>query len=109
MLRAGSTKPRLVEVWHLGDFAISRGLFLKTENAFKRSSEFTLSSGGIVGTLVVTIPTHIDWRRVGTRIRVLYIVEFSSAEGSNLDVRKGACWKDGLDKCAAKIVEDAKI
>ena len=69
---------------------------------------FALSSGGKAGTLVVTIPTNVDWRQVGKRTQVLYTVEFSSTEGRNLGVRKGSCWEDELEKCAAQIVQDAK-
>jgi hypothetical protein len=106
---ADSTKPTLVEVWHLGDDSLSQGLFLTVENAFKHSPEFTLSSGLKTGTLVVTIPTHVEWRRVGQRTRVLYKVEFSSTEGRNLSVRKGTCWDNEMEKCAAHIVNDAKV
>ena len=105
---AESTKPRLIEVWHLGDDALSQGLFLTVENAFKHSPDFTLSSGRKAGTLLVTIPTHVDWRRDGKRTRVLYTVEFSSIEGRNLGVRKGSCWDNELEKCA-DIVKDATI
>ena len=81
---ADSKKPRLVEVWHVGDDSLSQGLFLTVENTFKRSQDFALSSGRKPGTLVVTIPTNVDWRQVGKRTRVLYAVEFSSTEGRNL-------------------------
>lgn len=106
---AASTKPRPVEFWHVGDDVLSERLADQTESFFKRSPNFTLSSGRKPGTLIVTISRNVEWQKVGKRDRVHYTVEFSSTDGQKLGVRTGSCWDDNLATCAAQIVKDAKV
>jgi hypothetical protein len=110
VMGAASAKPTLVEFWHVGDDALSEKLADRIEAAFNRSPDFTLSSGRKSGTLVVRIPTNVVWKRqISKRGRALYTVEFSSTDGRNLGVRTGSCWDDALEKCAAQIINYAKI
>ncbi len=106
---ADSAKPTLVEVWSGGDDSLTKGLRNVLENAFKSSSDFVLSSGKKPGTLIVTIPTHVEWKRAGTRTKVFYTVEFTSADNQPLGTSTGSCWDDALTKCATKIITDARV
>jgi uncharacterized protein (DUF1697 family) len=104
-----STKPIPVEFWHTGDDGLSQKLAYQVERAFERSTDFTLRDERRPETLVVRIPTNVDWNKVGKRTQVLYTVEFSSADNQTIGVRKGSCWEDQLAKCTAQILRDAKI
>jgi len=104
---AASTKPTLVEVWSGGDDSLTTGLRNVLENEFKSSSDFVLSSGKKPGTLIVTIPTHVEWKRAGKRTKVFYTVKFTSVDNQPLGISNGTCWDDGLTKCADKIIKDA--
>ena len=106
-VEAGSAKPMLVEVWSGGDDGLTLRLRDAVENAFKASSAFALSSGKRPGTLIVTIPTNVIWKQVGTRTQVLYAVEFTSINSQPLGTGAGSCWDDALAKCATKIVKQA--
>jgi hypothetical protein len=104
---AASTRPTLVEVWSGGDDSLTTGLRNVLENAFKLSSNFVLSSGKKPGTLIATIPTHVEWKRAGKRTKVFYAVEFTSVDNQPLGISKGSCWDDVMTRCANKIVRDA--
>jgi hypothetical protein len=103
-----SRRPTLVEVWRGGDDALTVRLADAIEDKFRRSPDFTLSSGRKPHTLVVTIPTNVDWKQVGDRTRVLYTINFSSDTVPNLGSSSGACWADTLAECAADVVKHAK-
>jgi hypothetical protein len=62
-LYAGPAKPTPVEVWTGGDDGLTQGLRFAIENKFKSSSDFVLSLGKKAGTLIVTIPMHVAWRK----------------------------------------------
>lgn len=104
-----SAKPALVEFWHVGDDGLSQKLADRVENAFKTSPDFILSSERKPGSLIVTIPTNVEWKRVGKRTQVLYRVEFASADNKIISNTTGSCWDDKLAKCAAQIVKAATI
>jgi hypothetical protein len=108
-MEAGSPKPTPVEVWSGGDDGLTQSLKVAIENAFKSSPDFSVSYGKKPGTLIVTIPTHVQWKHVGRRTKVIYTVEFASVEEYKLGSQKGSCWDDTLAKCAAQIVKDAKV
>jgi hypothetical protein len=103
--------PTLVEVWCVGDDALTHGLRDALENAFKSSADFQLSSGKKPGTLVVTIPTNVVWKQAkqaDKRTKVLYRVEFASADDKTISRSTGSCWDDALTKCADRIVKEAR-
>jgi hypothetical protein len=103
--------PTLVEVWCVGDDGLTHGLRDAVENAFKSSSDFQLSSGKKPGTLVVTIPTNVVWKQAkqaDKRTKVLYGVEFASADNKTISKSTGSCWDDALTKCADRIVNEAR-
>jgi hypothetical protein len=107
LLAADSAKPTLVEVWSGGDDGLTLRLRASLEDGFKSSSAFVLSSGKKPGTLIVTIPTHVEWKQVGKRTKVLYKVNFASVDNQPVGSSEGSCWDDALTKCADKIVKDA--
>ena len=106
-LEAHSTKAIPVEVWPGGDDGLTLRLRASIEEEFKSSSAFALSSGKKPGTLIVTIPAHVGWKRVGKRMKVLYSIQFASINGKPLGRSKGSCWDDVLTKCSEKVVSDA--
>jgi len=106
-VEGASTRQTLVEVWSGGDDGLTLRLKDTLEKAFKSSDAFTLSSGKKPGTLIVTIPTHVAWKQVGERTKVLYTVDFASVDKQPLGSSKGSCWDDTLTKCTSKIVKDA--
>ncbi len=100
--------PTLVEVWCGGDDGLTIKLRDALEDAFRSSSAFRLSSGKKPGTLLVTIPSNVEWKQFGSRTQVLYAVEFTSADDAKLGSSKGSCWDTKLEKCATQVVKDAK-
>lgn len=100
--------PTLIEVWRVGDDGLTVKLGDAIEAAFRSSPEFELSTGNRAGTLVVAIPTNVHWSQVGTRIRITYSVDFSSAKDRGLGASKGSCWASVISNCAQHILYDAK-
>ena len=105
---SASPVPILVEVWCSGDDALTIRFRDAVENAFRQASDFQLSAGQKPATLFVTIAKNVGWIQVGKRIKVLYIVQFSSAEDHSLGTSSGSCWDYTLAKCASRIVHNAK-
>jgi len=98
-----------VEVWCGGDDGLTSRLRDALELEFAGSQKFTLSSGKKPGTLLVTIPTNVDWKVVAKRTKVLYRVQFEFAnDNASVVSRKGSCWEDQLSRCAADIVHGAE-
>ena len=105
---AAQQRPTLVEVWSGGDDGLTIRLRDAVEHAFSTSPDFQMSSGKVMGTLLVTIPTNVGWKRIGKKTRVLYKVDLSVAGGKNLGERTGACWDDDLQSCSKSIVKDSR-
>ena len=106
---SGEARKVPVEVWCAGDDGLTRQLRDALENRFQASSEFQLSSGKRPGTLLATIPTNVQWREVGGRTRVVYVVNFTSIDGLKLGRSKGECWDSEVGKCAERVFGDAKV
>ena len=107
-VEAVATEPTLVEVWCGGDDGLTIRLRDALENAFKSSPRFRLSFGKKPKTLIVSIPTNVEWNKVGKKTQVLYTVEFSSADNQKIGTSTGSCWDNAFAKCAAQIVKDAE-
>jgi hypothetical protein len=105
---ATPAEPTRVEVWAVGDDGLTLRLRDALEGAFRSSPDFTLSSGKKQGTLVVTIPTNVEWKKKAGRTKVLYTVKFTSIDDQNLGTSSGSCRENALTKCAAQIVTGAK-
>lgn len=80
-LYAAPAKPTEVEVWTGSDDGLTQRLRDAVESKFQSSSDFVPSRGKKPGTLIVTIPTHVEWTQNGERTHVRYKVEFSSSDG----------------------------
>lgn len=104
---ASAATPVPVEVWRGGDDGLTSSLADAVEKAFNSSSDFALSTGKKRGTIVVTIPTNVDWTKTFGRVKVIYRVTFDSADGKRLGARSGSCWESALQKCARQIVREA--
>ena len=102
MCRA-SSKPTFVEVRVVGDDGLTQHLRDAVESKFRSSFDFVLSSVKKPGTLIVTIPTNVEWTQSGTRTRVLYKIEFSSSDGAAIGKSRGSCWDDNFTACADQI------
>lgn len=98
-----------VDVWCGGDDAYTQGVCDAVEKAFASSPDFDFNSETKPGTLVVTIPTNVDWKQIGKRTRVFYTVEFTTVDDKKLRTRKGKCWNDDFARCANQIVKQARI
>jgi hypothetical protein len=107
-LYAAQAKPTVVEVWTGGDDSLTQHLRYEVENKFKSSSDFVLSTGKKPGTLIVTIPTHVERAQNGTRTHVRYKVEFSSSDDVGIGKSSGSCWDDNFAACAAQIYRGAQ-
>jgi hypothetical protein len=106
---AADHTPTLVEVWKGGDDGLTNKLSDTIETAFRSASDFHLSNGKMPGTLMVTIPSNVRWKKVGQRTKVFYDVKFSSVDGRDIGASKGSCWDDSFGTCATRIVKDARI
>lgn len=103
-----SAKTTPVEVWRGGDDGLTSRFADALEAAFRGAPEFSLSSGKVPGTLVVTIPTNLTWGQVGERTEVTYSVEFTGAPALPLGSSRGSCLEDRLQECAAHVLKDAR-
>jgi hypothetical protein len=114
--------PTPVEVWRGGDDGLTLRLADAVVKAFKASPDFELSTGKRPGTLIVLIPTHVNWKRLGwrpfgRRTQIFYTVEFKmivqlgERVGSIDSVRtvRGSCRDDRMADCASEIVKSASI
>ena len=103
------TTRTFVDVRANGDDVLTQRLAEALEEAFRRSPDFTVVSKAEKNTLGLTIPTNVNWRKVGKRTNVLTPVEFSSDDTNKiLKISNVACWDDMLSKCADRVVKDAK-
>lgn len=98
-----------VDVWCGGDDAYTQGVCDAVEKAFAAIPDFDFNSETKPGTLVVTIPTNVDWKVSGNRTKIFYTVEFTTADEKKLRTRKGSCWNDNYAECANQIVKQARI
>lgn len=101
-------KPTAVEVWCGGDDGLTIRLRDEVEHALSSSPDFQMSSGKLPGTLLVTIPTNVGWKRAGTKTRVIYKIDLSVVGGKNFGERTGSCWDDDLQSCSQSILKDSR-
>ena len=99
---AAAPGPTLIEFCHAGDDGLSQRLADEVDKALSRSSDFIVSSGRKPSTLIVTIPTNVDWKQIDKQTRAFYKVEFSSTDGRNLGSYKGSCWDGDLASVPAR-------
>ena len=119
---AAADTPMRVELWRRGDDALTQTLYFALEDAFNSSPDFVVTGvrERTIGTLIVTIPNHVEPRRTRWQTRMIYRVVFSAAtlpytdllsihNGNQLiGVSRGSCWKGLVKKCVKNILKDAK-
>ncbi|MCY4588777.1 MAG: hypothetical protein OXB98_22365 [Bryobacterales bacterium] len=98
-----------------GDDGLTQSLAVAVEKALISSPDFVVPIEGkgvteaTVGTLVVTIPTHVYPRHRRGRTRIVYTVEFGTKDKLIVFRTQGCCWKSSVKKCAKEVLQDAKI
>jgi hypothetical protein len=92
-----------------GDDGLTQKLTKATKDAFRFSPDFTRSYGMKPGTLVVYIPTNVDWKDIGKRTKVFYTVEFKSTDDRIISTIKGSCWDGEYAECANQILRGARL
>ncbi|MCX6624521.1 MAG: hypothetical protein NTY38_26370 [Acidobacteria bacterium] len=97
-----------VEVWVGGDDGLTQRLGVALESAFDKSHDFTPSHGKRPGTLIVSVPTNVDWKEFGNRTQVRFTIDFKTADDVSIGRSEGRCWEDAIAKCAAQVLRDAK-
>lgn len=97
-----------IEVWSGGDDGLTQRFRVAVERTFESSAEFALSTGKKPGTVVATIPTHVQWVKQGSRTQLQYELQFTSIDESRVGDSKGRCWEDELANCTARVYRDAK-
>jgi hypothetical protein len=98
----------LVEVWCGGDDNLTQGVCRALDSEFASTPDFVVSSGEKPGTLIVCIPTNVNWKDQGKKTRVFYTVEYKSINDKKLGAMKGECWENDFRVCASQIVMKAK-
>ena len=103
-----ASNPTPVEIWRSGDDGLTVRFEEAVDAAFEASPLFSKSSGKQTGTLIVTIPSNVDWEPIGERVRVSFKVAFTDTAGRNLGTNAGSCWEDELSTCANEVVGRAE-
>src|SRR6185503_8390719 len=76
--------PWPIEVWRGGDDGLTSRFADAVEDALRSSPAFVTDHGKEPRTLVLTIPTNLRWKEVGSRTRVSYEIVLTDAEGRRL-------------------------
>jgi hypothetical protein len=115
--------PIPIELWHGGDGSLNQKLGVAVEKAFRRSPDFRLTAVG-EGRRLMVMMRNLEWEIVSKRTKVTYTVQFSSlndnasanpdlqqrvALAKEISMQTGSCWAGTLAKCAAQIVNEAKL
>lgn len=96
-----------VEVWTGGDDGLTQRLAEVVRQEFRTSAGFSLvDSGSAPRALRVIIPTHVEWRDVGSKTRLTYRLELERG-GHRSKASSGNCWEAELATCARQVVEAA--
>jgi hypothetical protein len=100
----------IIELWRTGD----DGVTLRFADGFEadlQSAGFVLAPGGqarTANTLVVEIPTNLDFEPIGRRHRVRFRLEFAAPSGQAMGKSRGSCWEDELALCIKRAVAQTK-
>ena len=105
----GNQRKPPVELWCTGDDLYSQWMCQAFFAAFESSPDFDLQEENKPGNLIITIPENVGWKKVKKRIKITYVVEFSTADDRVFMTRKGWCWHKEYAKCAAQILKEAKV
>jgi hypothetical protein len=95
------------EIWRGGDDGLTIRFTEALEAALLASPTFVARTGRKPGTLIVTIPSNVAWKKIGKRRRITYQVTYSDTADRVLDEASGQCWEDELEQCVAPLVKRA--
>ncbi|HVQ06843.1 MAG TPA: hypothetical protein VMS43_00260 [Allosphingosinicella sp.] len=106
---AAPQSPIPVEIRRGGDDGLTQRFADALETGIRRSGTFTMVSGvSQPDFLVFNIPSHLEWTRVGDRVRARFQVELRRGDSSLLGLSSGDCWETQLEICAARVLNDAR-
>lgn len=89
-----------------GDDGLTQRLADAVREEFRHSAQFTLAMSPTPDSLIVTIPSHVRWEKVGDRTRVTYALTLQTG-ARRLGASGGVCWEDDLRTCARSIVAES--
>jgi len=105
----GNQRKTPTQLWCVGDDVFSQGMCRAFFAAFESTPDFDLQDENRPGNLIVSIPENVGWKKVRTRTKITYVVEFSTSDERVFMTRKGWCWHEEYAKCANHIVEQARV
>jgi hypothetical protein len=99
-----------VELWRTGDDGLTARFAALLEDQLNAVGLAVVAGGQArtPRTLVVTIPSSLAWKRVGSRVQVAYSLQFAGPLGEVLGTSGGTCWEDELATCIGTAVGDAQ-
>ena len=98
-----------VELWCTGDDLYSQWMCQAFFAAFESNPDFDLQEENKPGNLIITIPENVGWKKVKKRIKITYVVEFSTADDRVFMTRKGWCWHKEYAKCTDQILKETRV
>ena len=106
---ADEAPPVPLEFWHVGNDALSNSLAEEVYTVLAAAQDFVPSTGKKQGSLLVEIPAGVTTKLVGKRNRVVYTVNYSTANDHPISTTNGSCPEKQLSLCAEQIVKGARI
>lgn len=103
MLLIAASEPTMIEVRTGGDDGLTQRLADQVRTTFAAAPGYTADTSA--KRLVITIPTHVQWREIHGDTKITYRVEIAS--GSKSIRRSGSCWEANMTLCANQILKAA--
>ena len=96
-----------IELRVRGDDSLTVGFMNAVNQKLAASPEVVVSSGLRPGSIVIEIPTNVQWKHIEGRTQIGYLVRFESSDGHALGDSAGECWEEALPACAERVVAEA--
>jgi hypothetical protein len=103
ILLIAASELTMVEVRTGGDDGLTQRLADQVRATFAATQGYTAAHSP--KRLIITIPTHVQWREIKGRTKITYHVEIAS--GSKSIRRSGSCWETDMPLCAHQVVTAA--
>jgi hypothetical protein len=100
-----ATEHLTVEVRTGGDDGLTQRLADQLRATFAAAP--TYIAGTLAKRLIITIPTHVEWRKIDGKTWITYRLEIAS--GPKSIQSSGSCWEAGMSLCANQIVKAAAV
>ena len=101
--------PIAVEIWRHGDIGSTVKFAEAVEQEIYGSTMFKRNRTRQPETLVIFISATVQQVEIENRSQSWYQVEFKTVDEKNLGTSSGACWADGLSRCAKRVRADAEL